>query len=221
MQPKTKRFFLLAGGACALSLAASIWYAVTYQDARLVEPMDFSTYTFRAGDLPMLLAMALVCLYVLALAAVLFRSAFRRQRGTASANRTRTASPKLGWLGLLGFLGFGGFWTYSVNGEVFPFLFFLFFGFFGFFYEGRLSNTFMDERFQQEAALAERQAYRVSNSIMFLGLILLCRGRLFGTLEHTLIAVLIVFSLAFALQIFLREYLLYRYDHEEPSGEGE
>ena len=79
----------------------------------------------------------------------------------------------------------------------------------------------MDERFQQEAARAERRAYRVSNAIMFLGLVLLCRGRLLGNLEHTLVAVVIVFSLAFALQIFLREYLLYHYDQDEPSGEGE
>ena len=54
---------------------------------------------------------------------------------------------------------------------------------------------------------------------MFLGLILLCQGKILGNLEHVLIAVIIVFSLAFALQIFLREYLLYRYDHDEPGGE--
>ena len=221
MQPKIKRFFLLAGGFCALFLAASTWYAVTYQDARLVEPMDFSTYTFQIGDLPMLLSLTLACLYALALAAVLFRWAFRRRRDGAASNRTRTVNPKLGWLGLLGFLGFGGFWTYRASGEVFPFLFFLFFGFFGFFYEGKLSNTFMDERFRQEAAQAERMACRASNAVMFLGLVLLCRGRLLGSLENTLVALVIVFSLAFALQIFLREYLLYHYDQDELSGEGE
>ena len=219
MQPKAKQFFLLAGVFCALFLGVSIWYAVTCQDARLVEPMDFSAYSFQAGDLPMLLSAALVGLYTLALAAAFFRSAFRRRRAAAAANRTRTVSPKLGWLGLLGFLGFGGFWTYRANGEVFPFLFFLFFGFFGFFYEGKLSDTFMDERFREEAALAERKACRVSNAVMFLGLVLLCQGRLLGNLEHTLIAVVIVFSLAFALQIFLREYLLCRYDREDPAEE--
>ena len=66
---------------------------------------------------------------------------------------------------------------------------------------------------------AERMACRASNAVMFLGLVLLCQGRLLGNLEHTLIAVVIVFSLAFALQIFLREYLLCRYDREDPAEE--
>ena len=214
-----KRFFLFAGVFCALSLALSIWYAVTYQDSRLVAPTDFSAYTFQMGDLPMLASTGLVCLYVLALAVWFFRAAFRRRGEAQAAGRARTIHPGLGWLGLLGFLGFGGFWSYSANGEVSAFLFFLFFGFFGFFHEGKLSGTFMDERFREETARAERQAYRVSNAVMFLGLILLCQGKILGNLEHVLIAVIIVFSLAFALQIFLREYLLYRYDHDEPGGE--
>lgn len=54
-----------------------------------------------------------------------------------NANRTRRLNPKLGLLGFFGFLGFiGGAWTR-----------FVFFGFFGFFYEGKMSNTLMDERF--------------------------------------------------------------------------
>ena len=221
MRPKAKRFFLLAGVLCALFFACSVWYAVTYQDSRLVAPMDVSAYAFQIGDLPMLLSTALACLYVLTLAAAFFRAALRRRREDRDANRARTVSPRLGWLGLLGFLGFGGFWTYHVNGAVFPFVFFLFFGFFGFFFEGKLSGTLMDERFREEAARAERISLRASNTVMFLGLLLLCRGRLFGSLDYTLMAVVIVFSLAFALQLFLGEYLLYRCDHDEASGEEE
>ena len=111
MRPKAKRFFLLAGVLCALFFACSVWYAVTYQDSRLVAPMDVSAYAFRIGDLPMLLSTALACLYVLTLAAAFFRAALRRRREDRDANRARTVSPRLGWLGLLGFLGFGGFWT--------------------------------------------------------------------------------------------------------------
>ena len=217
IKKQTKRAIVITGIFCILFLAVSIWYAVRYQNSRLVVPMDFSTYTFQTGDLPMILSVSMICLYGLSLAGWLCIR-FWKVRKQQGSDYTRTLNPRLGYLGLLGFLGFGGFWTYALNGEIFPFLFFSFFGFFGFFYEGRLSDTFMDERFQEEVVLAERKAYRISNSIMFLGLLLLCRGKLFGNLEYTLIAVVIVFSLAFALQQFLREYLLYRYDHDSPCG---
>ena len=41
-------------------------------------------------------------------------------------------------------------------------------------------------------------------------------------MEYTLIAVLIVLSLTVALDLFLSEYLLYRYDHSDQlDGDGE
>lgn len=85
-----------------------------------------------------------------------------------------------------------------------------------------MSGTFMDERFRENAAHAQLTAYKTTFSITFLALILLCRGKLFGSLEYTLIAVIIVLSLALACGLFLSEYLLYRYDHDdlaEESGE--
>ena len=57
-------------------------------------------------------------------------------------------------------------------------------------------------------------------AILLLALGVFCRGRLFGRLEDTLIALLITLSLTLALRIFLAEYLLYRYDYDERS-EGE
>ena len=52
-------------------------------------------------------------------------------------------------------------------------------------------------------------------------LVILCQGKLFGNLEYTLIAAIITLSLALALGIFLSEYLLYRYDHDDQADVGE
>ena len=60
--------------------------------------------------------------------------------------------------------------------QVYPFIFFLFFGFFGFFYEGKMSNTLMDERYVENKLRAELTAHRVMRAIVFLTLILFGRG---------------------------------------------
>ena len=52
---------------------------------------------------------------------------------------------------------------------------------------------------------------------MFAALVILCQGKLFGSLEYTLIAAVITFSLALALGMFLSEYLLYWYDHDDQA----
>ena len=84
-----------------------------------------------------------------------------------------------------------------------------------------MSGTFMDERFHENAAQASLKASNITLSIIFLALILLCQGKLFGNLEYTLIAFIIILSAAFALKIFLSEYLLYRYDHDDQADESE
>lgn len=205
---------------CVLCLLISSWYAITFNDSRLVVPMDFNDYVFHVKDLPMIISISLTCVYLFALV-MAFISVEKKQRQTERAGVTRKLNPKLGWLGVLGFLGFAGFWTYSADGAIFPFAFFLFFGFFGFFYEGKMSGTFMDERFRENAACAQLKAYRVTFSIMLFALIILCQGKLFGNLEYTLIAAVITLSLALALGIFLSGYLLYRYDHDEQTDECE
>ncbi len=205
---------------CVLCLLISSWYAITFNDSRLVVPMDFKDYVFHIKDLPMIISISLTCVYLFALVMTLI-SVEKKQRQMERAGVTRKLNPKLGWLGVLGFLGFAGFWTYSADGTIFPFAFFLFFGFFGFFYEGKMSGTFMDERFRENAAYAQLKAYRVTFSIMLFALIILCQGKLFGNLEYTLIAAVITLSLALALGIFLSGYLLYRYDHDDQADECE
>lgn len=209
------------GVASVVLLLVSVWYSVTFNDARLVVPTDLGSYVFQAQDLPMLLSVLLVCVYVFALMTMLLAAIVRNRRQTNQANTTRKLNPKLGYLGLLGFLGFAGFWTYSIDGSMFPFVFFIFFGFFGFYYEGKMSGTFMDERFRENAVRAQLKAYKITFSIFMVALVVLCRGKLFGSLEYTLIAGTIVWSLTLALGIFLTEYLLYRYDHDEPVEESE
>lgn len=206
---------------CIAAMVLSTWYAVTFNDSRLVVPMDFGSYSFIPQDLPMLLSVSLFGLYALALCFLLVRSIRKNKRDTTRTNRSRRVHPRLGFLGLLGFLGFAGFWAYPATGDVSPFLFFLFFGFFGFFYEGKMSGTLMDERFQENAARAQLITYRTTFSITLLALLILCQGKLLGSLEYTLIATIIVLSLTLALGIFLPEYLLYCYDHDDRIEEGE
>ena len=217
---KRAKLWIGSGIFCVLMLLASSWYAVTYNDSRLVVPMDFASYTFQVNDLPMIFSVFLTCIYILALFTALMLHAYNMRRQQAKSNTTRKLNPKLGLLGFLGFLGFGGFWTYSVDGSVFPFVFFLFFGFFGFYYEGKMSATFMDERFRENAVRANLKASNITLSILSITLILFCHGKLFANLEYTLIALLITLSLALALRIFLAEYLLYRYDHDDLAEEG-
>ncbi len=220
MKKNQVKIWVGCGIFCIAAVLLSVWYAVTFNNSRLVAPMDFGSYSFNTKDLPMILSISLTCVYALALFIQLFISVGKSKKNVAKTNMTRKVNPKLGFLGLLGFFGLAGFWTYSAMGAVFPFLFFLFFGFFGFFYEGKMSGIFMDERFRENAARAQLNTYKITFSITLIALVILCQGRLFGSLEYTLIATIIVLSLTLALGIFLPEYLLYRYDHDDQTEEG-
>ena len=220
MKKNQVKIWVGCGIFCIAAVLLSVWYAVTFNDSRLVAPMDFGSYPFTPKDLPMILSISLTCVYALALFIQLFISIGKSRRNIAKTNMTRRVNPKLGFLGLLDFLGLAGFWTYSAMGAVFPFVFFLFFGFFGFFYEGKMSGIFMDERFRENVARAQLNTYKITFSITLIALVILCQGRLFGSLEYTLIATIIVLSLTLALGIFLPEYLLYRYDHDDQTEEG-
>ncbi len=79
----------------------------------------------------------------------------------------------------------------------------------------------MDERFRENAARANLKASNIALSVIFLVLLILCQGKLFGSLDYTLIGVIIALSLALALRMFLSEYLLYRYDHDDHVVESE
>ena len=84
-----------------------------------------------------------------------------------------------------------------------------------------MSNTFMDERYKENSYKAQLIANRVALIIIFFATILLVQGRLLGKLDYTLIALVIIISCAFAIDIFLSEYLLYQYDHETLLDESE
>lgn len=218
------KFIVILGIVVVVLLAVSNWYSITFNDWRLVAPTDFSTYVFRPQDLPMIISLSLFILYVLYLGVLLIGAGIAEKQRRKTSKTTRKIDPRLGLLGFLGFFGFLGFWTYSAYQAVSPFVFFGLFGFFGFFYEGKMSNTFMDERFEENRVRAELTAHRAAIFIIFAALILLNQnaGALLGSLEYTLIALTILISLAVALDLFLSEYLLYRYDQaDQPDESGE
>ena len=53
---KNKIKMLIGGGIfCILMMFFASWHAITFNDSRLVVPMDFGSYTFQIKDLPMIL----------------------------------------------------------------------------------------------------------------------------------------------------------------------
>ncbi len=217
---KKVKIIISLGITCVLMLIGAIWYAVNYNDARLVVPIKFP-YVFSIKDLPMLVAVLCTILYVFALIGLIIQTDIANRKRQKVLQRTRKINPKLGFLGFFGFFGFLGFSTYSIDQSIYPFASFVFFGFFGFFYEGKMSNTFMDERYKENSYKAQLIANRVALIIIFFATILLVQGRFLGKLDYTLIALVIIISCAFAIDIFLSEYLLYRYDHETLLDESE
>ncbi|MDE5866809.1 MAG: DUF3796 domain-containing protein [Lachnospiraceae bacterium] len=221
MKKSNTKFTILLGVICVLLLAVSSWYSIAFNDSRLVTPAELSEYTFRIQDLPMIISVTLLALYILYLFVLMLLALITNRRQAANANSTRTISPKMGFLGFLGFAGFLGFWTYSMDKIIFPFVFFMFFGYFGFFYEGKMSNTFMDERYKENKIKAHLTADKTALAIIFLAMLILGQGMFMGNPEYTLIALIIVISLSIALEVFLSEYLLYRYDYDEQLEESE
>lgn len=221
MKKNKTKLLVILGAICILLVAVSSWYTITFNEARFIVPMDISTYTFRLKDLPMIISGILITFYVLYLVVLLIQVIAVNKRKGNNATITRNLNPKLGFLGFLGFFGFLGFWTYNIDKTIFPFVFFVFFGFFGFLYEGKLSNTFMDERYQENKMHAHSVANKTALTIIFLVTLILGQGKLMGNLEYTFIAYIIMVSLAIALEVFLSEFLLYHYDHDDPIDEGE
>ena len=213
-------FLVLLGMTCAAATGTAVWYDLTYNSGRLVYPMD--SYAFQPMDIPMIIVVAADVLFFLHLAFLLVRGIIAQREHVAKTGRTRRLSPKFGFLGFLGLFGFAGFWSYGALGDLTPFVFFTFFGFFGFFFEGKMSNILMDERYKENAVRAELKAYRVGFGTVFALLILAGQS---GRFKADLVAPVRVagIALAVALTMFLSEYLLYRYDHDDTAAleEGE
>jgi Kef-type K+ transport system membrane component KefB len=68
---------------------------------------------------------------------------------------------------------------------------------------------------------AHLKANKIALTVIFIAAVLIGQGKLMGKIEYTLIALIIVIALALALAVFLGEYLLFRYDRDEPFEEGE
>lgn len=145
----------------------------------------------------------------------LFEDLFRVTERT----HTRKINPKLGILGVFGFLGFTGFIPpalHITSGFTVPsfFFFFAFFGFFGFYYEGKMSDTFMDERFIANRHRATAIADKLSFAIVFLTAIMSISILRLDT-YHTLGILIAGIGFAFGLSAFLQQYLLFGFENEE------
>lgn len=207
---------LLSVAVCAAVSLLAAWSDLTYNGGRLVYPME--SYSFQRSDIPMLLALALDAFCALTLLTFVLRECLLRRRREAETNRTRRISPKLGFLGFFGFCGFLGFLPVSALSSYTPFVFFLFFGFFGFFYEGKMSNTLKDERFEENVRRARLDAYSTGIQIIFL--LVIANGLIDFPPELRAAVLLAVLSLTMGLVLFLQEYLLYRYDRQDGGCDG-
>lgn len=221
MKKNNTKLTIFFGMICVLFVAVSSWYTISFNDSRFIAPMELSEYAFRVQDLPMIISGVFLALYILYLFVLLLWAIITNKNMEVTTQSTRTINSKLGFFGFLGLAGFLGFWTYSIDKTIFPFVFFLFFGFFGFFYEGKMSNTFMDERYKKNKMKAHMTANKTALAIIFLAILILGQGRLIRNLEYTLIALIIIIALSIAFEIFLSEYLLYHYDQDERFDESE
>ena len=221
MKKNKKKLTIILGVICAMLMAVSSWYSIVYNDSRVIKKMD-SDYTFQIKDLPMYIAIILFVLYIFYLCALGAQTAYHNKQKVMIEHITRTISPKFGLFGFFGFFGFLGFQTYSADKNIFPFIYFIFFGFFGFFYEGKMSDTFMDERYKENKIKAQMTANKIALTIIGIVVFILVEAQniFMVNLEYTLIAVVITVALSIALDIFLGEYLLYRYDHSEQFDES-
>ena len=103
MKKNKAKILIGCGIFCVLCILVSSWYAVKFNDSRLVVPMDFNSYTFQIKDLPMIISVSLICIYVFTLFITLIVSIGRNRQQIERTNTTRKLNPKLGFLGLLGF----------------------------------------------------------------------------------------------------------------------
>lgn len=222
MKKSKWKAIIIPGVICGLILIVSVWYSIKFNESRLVVPTDIETYEFSPKDLPMICSVVLTIAYMWYLMICLGKTSIQQKKAILKTNRTRTISPKLGFLGFFGFLGFRGFLTYSAEGRISPFICFVFFGFFGFFYEGKMCNTLRDERFKENVNKAQVKALKVAFTLIIVELVFLSLGEYFMSPEYMLIVLNILIALSVAIVIFLSEFLLYRYDHDEYAKyEGE
>ena len=126
--------------------------------------------------------------------------------------RTRKISP---WLGLLGLLGFISPILYIELSNPTALLFLGFFGFFGFYFEGKMSNTLRDERFQYNEQRAVATASQITHVSMAFILIITVNWVSQRGIEIAYTFLVAALALLWALQISLPLGLLYYYENKE------
>lgn len=97
MKKNKAKILIGCGIFCVLLILVSSWYAVKFNDSRLVVPMDFNSYTFQIKDLPMIISVSLICIYVFTLFIALIVSIGRNRQHIERTNTTRKLNPKLGF----------------------------------------------------------------------------------------------------------------------------
>lgn len=167
---------------------AAVAYDALFNDFRVIKPIDFSSYTFQAADLPLMAATLVLVSYIVYLVLSSVIKGFRNQK-KGQIQVTRELNPRFGYFG--------------------------FFGFFGFFYEAKLSSTLMDERFKEEQLKAQLISYKTGFGLLWL--VTWFTAIVGSHLNTDSVAVIFTVSssLIIALVLFLSNYLLYKYDTEE------
>lgn len=201
-----KKVLILLGVICVMLLIVSSYYTATFNDSRLLEPMDFSTYSFVPRDIPMIFSTALTIIYLIFLFISIADAIIGENKAVRTVNAVREVNPKRGYLGFLGFLGFWGFWRSDI------FIMFVLFGFFGYFYEAKMSGILMDGEFYKKLRTAQLAAFKVTLAFTCFTLIIITRIPFLHM--HIKAMIVVVIAVSLALVIFLDEYLLYRYIRE-------
>lgn len=208
----------------AVLMGLASWYSITYNEGRIIYPMDYSQYVFQWKDLPAILSIIFVFIYVIYViiqVVLICRKAMKEKEKNIQSNRFPYMNPKLGFLAILGFIGIIGLLP-APYGDPYFLFFFTLFGFVGFYFYGKISNTLMDERFIEDKKNAEYTAMKISFSILYIGVILSARLPLVRNNNTTLISYFyLLSSIAFGLYFFLSPYLLYRSDQKGLEDEAE
>lgn len=98
MKTSKMKIWIGCGIFCVLSILISSWYAVTFNDSRLVRLMDFKNYTFDIRDLPILISVSATCVYLTALFVMLvIRKEKSRGRRKNQASPVKSIRGLGGW----------------------------------------------------------------------------------------------------------------------------
>ncbi len=133
---------------------------------------------------------------------------------------TKKVSPLWSLLGLFGFIGFNGLFqipkTFFNDSLPYPYFFlaFSFFGYFGCYYEAKMSNTLIDERFEANSNKATAIANRIALNIILITTIITLIVLTWDP-NIVLSIVMAAIGIAWGLADFLKQYLLYRFENED------